>query len=390
MAKPNKAQITYLVGEATSTLRFHAVMAEEHEASSRVTKFPIQSGFEVSNHAITENRKISIRGIVSNSVVFGAEEAHIYGGNNSRVMFDTLNKLVKQKKLCDVITNYGNYEDVLFTKLRTKLEAGKTDVMEFILSGEELQLGTTVNNTTPTLLVFTPLTVAQRAAEVDRLASVGITVPEFAKVTRASVDISESFQIQTAGLNGKTNISTWEVESYDPTTKMYSHTIHTSDIEVAGATEETGINWFEMMQEEAGVDLEAGASTTIACVADGLVGFGTDIVEGQINTALGLLNKSIYGAIVGIQSLGGDSELGQLLMSLGVDCLIAGAIGSVDETLNEEDYQDNTIPTWDEAVAGAARRGDSVATGALRKAAPTTITKISPPNSNLTFFGDLI
>lgn len=424
MSKPDKAQITYYVGEGdgavAQVIRFHSVIAEEHDVTTEVTKFPVQSGFQISNHAIKKNRKISITGVVTNHIIVGAEEGHEYGGNNSRVMYDTLKNIVRGAFPCEVVTNYGNYNPVIFTRFKTRLQAGKTDVMEFTMTGEEVQLGTTINSTTPTLLTFKVLTAAERAARVDELAAVGIQVADDAVVSEASVDFNESFQVETTGTNGQSQVMTYERDSYDPTTKKYSHTVHTSDTDIATAEPTTYINWFAMMQEEAAykagksletgslssvganalpeagasflpdVDLAAGASTTAACLTDGLIGLGTDITEGYINTALGELRQTIYGAAYGIFGVNGDQGFGQVLLALGVDCLVAGAIGSVDPTLNADDFQDNSIPTTDQALEGAASIGDSVVTDTIGVAAPTTLTKISSPSGGTSFFGDLL
>ena len=398
MGKPTKAQITYKVGEGDSavesTLRFHSVVSEEHEVTTEVTKFPVQSGFDISNHAIKKNKKVTIQGIISNHLIVGATEMHEYGSNNTRVMFSTLQQLVRQATPCEVVTNYGNYSPVIFTKFKTKLMAGKTDSMEFTMSGQEVQLGLTLNQTAPTLLTFTPLTDAERAARVEELLAVGIDVPPEAEVSEARCDMSESFQVQSKNSKGETFTTTYEADSYDPTTKAYSHTMHTSDTKVASAPQESSINWFSIMQEEAAeipsIDVMAGASTATACLVDGTTGLINETAEDYIDTAVGSLRKSAYGAVYGIVGVNGDQGFGQVLMSLGIDCLVAGAIGSVDPSLNEEDFQENSFPTADEALEGAAAIGDGVATDTLSVAAPTTLTKITPPSGDAEFFGALL
>lgn len=402
MSKPTKAQIKYVVGEGEdaveSILRFHSVVAEEHEITTEVTKFPVQSGFNISNHAIKKNRKVSVSGLVSNHLIIGSEEFHEYGGNNSRVMFETLKNLVRQAIPCEVNTNLGDYTPVIWTKFKTKQMAGKTDIMEFTISGEEVQLGLTVNQTAPTILVFTPLTAEERQARVDELLGAGIVVPEEAELSQCQVDMNESFQVETTGTNGETSIATYERDSFDSTSNTYSHKMHTSDTAVAEPAPTTYINWIRVISEEAGikalpeVDLVAGASTATACLVDGSKGLVLDTASDLVNTAVGELTKSIYGAAYGIFGVNGDTGIGQTLLALGVDCLVAGTIGSVDSTaVNEEDFNENTWPTGNEALEGAASIGNGVATDTLGVAAPTTLTKISPPSGGDTsFFGDLI
>lgn len=397
MASPDKAQIAFMVGEGEdakeSILRFHSVITEEHEISSEVTKFPVQSGFSISNHAIKKNRKVTISGAISNHLIVGSEEFHEYGGSNTRIVFGTLKALVREATPCEVLTNFSTYTPVIFTKFKTKLQAGKTDVMEFTMTGEEVQLATTVNQTTPTLLVFTPLSDEEREARVDELLSIGLTVPEGATISEAKVDLNESFQTETKGANGETFITTYERSSYDPTSKTYYHKVHTSDTEVAEEASSDGINWYGMMQEEQAlpdIDLEAGAATFSACLADGLVGLATDIAEEEISTSLGKLKQSIYGAAYEVFGVKGDESLGQVLLTLGLDCLVAGTIGTVNNDITSDVYQDSTIPTIDQMVEGAASIGDSIVNETLGIAAPTTITKISSTGGSTSFFGDLL
>lgn len=396
MAKLEKAQITYKVGEgdsaAESILRFHSVITEDHDITNEITKFPVQSGFNISNHAIKKNRKVSITGVISNHLIVGAEEFHEFGGNNSKIVFFTLRTLVGSAIPCEVVTNYGNYSPVIFTKFKTKLQAGKTDIMEFTISGEEVQLATTVNTTTPTLLIFTKLTDTKRAARIAKLIQAGLDVAEDAIISEAPVDFNESFQVETKATNGDAILITYEKTAYDETTKMYSHTVHTNDINVVGKEVTTNLNWFQIVAEEnalPNVGLEVGLETAGACLVDGLVGIGTEIVEDKINTAIGELTKSIYGASYGVFGVNGDKSFGQVLLALGTDCLVAGALGSIGVT-DADDFQDNNIPNIEEVLAGAASIGDSVVTDTLGVAAPTTLTKISSPDESTSFFGDSI
>jgi len=396
MAEPNKAQITYKVGAATSVLRFHSVIAEEHEITSEVTKYPAMTGFNVSTHAIKKNRKLTIQGAVSNHLIVGSEEFHVYGGKNTAIMFDTLKNLVRLATPCEVLTNLGTYTPVVFTRFRTKQQAGMTDAMDFTLIGEEIQLGTAKNSTAPKLLVFTPLSAVERKARVDELESSGWFVPEDARLSQCLVDLNDSFQVETKNEAGKTFITTYEKSAYDPSTKSYSHTVHTSDTDVATSSASTSFNWFALMQGAPlssalpDIDLIAGAETAGACLVDGVSGFVTNTLEEMTETTLGELKKTIYGAAYGVLGVNGDRSPVQALLAIGVDCLVAGAIGSVDPTLNADDFTDSSLPTIESILEGAAATGDSVVNDVLGAAAPTTLTKISPATRTTSFFGDLL
>jgi hypothetical protein len=387
MAKLNKAQISFKQEEkyhhgneeVTTTLRFHSVIAEDHSISSDITKFPVQTGFNISNHAIRRNRIVSITGVISNHLVVGSQEFHQYGGNNSRVMFETLEGLVRLATVCDVVTNYGNYTNVVFTKFKTKLSEGKTDVMEFTITGEEIQLASTIIGETPTLLVFTALSEPKRVARIAALNEIGLDVPEDAVISEATCDMSRSFQTQVRGTNSKPVTVTYDRSAYDVTTERFSYVVNTSDTDLVVAEESDNINWFSLLKD--GADMTEGALTAGACLKDGLIGLGTEIVNDTINTALGELKQTVYGAAYGVFGVNGDRSFGQVLLTIGVDCLVAGAIGTVDPNLNPDDYTDYDLPTVDEVLLGAAKTGDRVSTIGLRATAPTTITKISNTSS---------
>lgn len=390
MAKLEKAQIKYMVGEGDgveSTLRFHSVISEEHEVTTEITKFPVQSGFNISNHAIKKNRKISITGVITNHLIIGAEEFHEYGGNNSRVMFSVLKDLVRGAVPCEVDTNYGSYSPVIFNRFKTKLQAGKTDIMEFTITGEEVQLGTTINGNAPTLLVFTPLTSTEREAEVQKLSDAGIEVSDDAVITVAQVDFNESFQVETTATNGDTILVTYDKVSYDDTTKTYQHEVCTSDTDLVKEERESGLNWFSIIKEDYGVDLQAGAMTASACLSDGAVGLATSFAEETVDTSLGKLKKTIYGAAYGILGVNGDKSYGQVLLALGVDCLVAGATGTTNTEVNADSFNDNPMPTWESALEGASSKGNALATDTLGVAAPTTLTKIASPSGTANIFG---
>ena len=382
MAKLTKAQITYDAiahHQAKSVLRFHSVIAEEHSISTEITSFPVQTGFQVSNHAIRKNRKVSITGAITNHLVVGSEEFHEYGGNNCRVMFETLELLVRSAIFCDVVTNFGDYQKVVFTDFKTKLSAGKTDCMEFTISGEEVQVASATLGDTPNLLSFSTMRGSSKRSRIAELTSAGFDVPEGATISETQCDLSGSFQTEVSGSNGRPMVVTYENTGYDPTTKHHSYVVSTSDTDVVDIKEEEGINWFSLIRNNA--DLTSGAMTTGACLKDGLIGLGTQIVDDNINTALGRLKKNVYGAAYGTFGVNGDRSLGQVLLSLGVDCIIAGAIGSVDSSLNEEDFQTNDVPTVDDILLGASRTGDIATTTGLRANAPVTLTKISNTGS---------
>ena len=390
ITKPDKAQITYQVSEGKEqVLRFHTVVAEEHEVTNELTKFPIQDGFLVSNHAIKRNRKVVIHGVVSNHLIIGSEEFHEYGGKNTRIMFTALKDLIRQATPCDVTTNLDKYSPVIFTRMKTKQQAGSTDILDFTLVGEEVQLANTNNQTTPTLLSFTVLTEEQRKARVDELVKAGLEEPpETAVISQATFDPNESFQVESTGANGKKFIMTYEKKAYDPSSNSYSHLVHTSDTDVGVPTEQTEFSWTQLLSGDLSalpdVALPTGANTVSACVSDGAIGLVNQIGEDFISTSLGRLRQTTYGAAYGAFGVNSNKGFGQVLLALGTECLVAGAVN-----LTEEAFEDSSLPTVSEVIKGAVRLGQGLSTEVVGIPAPSVLTKISESGDTTSFFGEI-
>ncbi len=381
MAKPEKAQIKYNVvvdtsnasGESSElvekTIRFHSVISEEHEVKSEITKFPIQEGFNISNHAIKKNRLVTISGIVTNTQIADAEEFYEYGKNNQKVMFETLKELVRQATVCDVTTNLGRYNPVIFTKFKTKQMQGMTDAMTFTMYGEEVQLATTVNNSTPTLVVFKKLEDQKRDARVQELIEAGIHPADDAVISEGTVDINNSFAVDTVNKSGKAYQCTYEKIDYDYTTDEQVYILHTSDTDVVEESVSSELNIFEFNKDVSDVN------TAAACLTEGLVRVGLDSVSNDINTAQGKLRKTVYGAATKVFGLKGSRNFGQVLLGMAVECFVIGSTG--------EDIVDRAVdstPTVDDVILGAVSIGNEVTSDNRGRVTTTTITKISQAN----------
>ena len=389
MAKPNKAQIAYSIGEDSegvdqqNVIRFHSVETEEHEVEATITKFPVQSQAYVSNHSIRQNRVVTIKGLVSNTVVKGQGEEHYYGGGkdnnsgNTTLVKDELSRLIQEAVPCEVVTNLGIYTPVIWRKFKTKQEAGMTDAMSFTLTGEEIILGTSVNQTTPVKLKFKVVEETKRAAVVEECAKAGIIVDDTAIVTQADCDFGKDWQADTLTTNGASQTITSTVVANDETAKNYNSEINTSDTDVAVAAATSSSSIFDTT-----LNPVAGINVAGACLADGLVGIGNAAASGFIDTALGSLRKTAYGAAYEMFGVNGNKNFGQVLLALSADCLVAGAVGAQTgedgkPLLTPDDYQENPLPTVESMTEGARAVGNRAAGITGSAIAPSTMTKIS-------------
>jgi hypothetical protein len=384
VTQPSKAQISYKDDGVVSLLRFHTIVSEEHEVTSEVTKYPVQTGFDVSSHVIKKNRKVSISGVISNVILTTSKENYIYSDtNNSRAMFLLLEGLVKSGVRCKVVTNLDVYTDVVFTKFKTKQGAGTIDSLHFTISGEEVRTVSTQGTTVPTPVRFEPISEEARIAKLEELLGYGIKVAEGAQISEAVVDMYQSFAIDGTNAAGFAVRTTYELVGVNETTGSHDFKVHTDDLGLTAGDAPTALNLFSMVTDSPIVTVAS------ACLADGLVGIANEVIDDTIDTAFGKLESTIHGALIKTFNLqSGDDGVGQQLVNLALECVIAGGFGAAG-LVSESDFQQNDLKSVDDIIAGAAVQGDKTINSTIDLTAPNVLTKISE-ESTPSFVTDLI
>lgn len=354
MATATPARIKYKLDSADGTeiekdIRFHTVLFEDHEATSEVTKFPVQTGFEVSNHAIRKNRRVTISAVITNTLLKGAKTAYKYSSNNSKTIFADLKDLVNNKVKCDVTTNLGIYTPVIFTKFTTKQVAGMVDAIQIMISGEELQVSDAANGTTPAVVNFLEVSEEKRESLAIEVRAAGIDVSDTAKLSSAVVNLGSDFSIANLTTTLEAVSTTYLCTGLDPVTGGYSYEVHTTDINLFPPTldELVGSDTNDLS------DLIAGVSEVGNCIANGSKNIIIKAASKEITTAMGELKKSIYGAYYGTMNMV-DSEVGQALIGMTTGCVIRG-VTQYDETISYKPGE--SLPTADQILNGARKLG---------------------------------
>lgn len=348
MAKITKAAITYSTGtgeaKTETTVRFHAVVSEGHDLTTKITSFPAQDGFVVSRHAIIGNRGIQLEGIVTDTPMVGSDTFIKYGLDNKKVLFKTLQELMQNATPCKVETNLGVYEPVIFNKFKTKQNKDHHNSMLFTLKGEEIQDGKSEKGDTPALVTFSKLGDAEKDAHITELKTAGVHVPEGSDIFTAQVDFGSSFSLDTFNPSGDPMTVVYEHLGTDPATLQNTFMVHTSDtftaispVAASNLTTIKAVQNFLDGPELPSSSLLAGAAQAASCLGVEGVNDAVDQASGYINTASGYLLQSIYGAAFGISIINGTADLGQVLLGLGSDCNVVGLLGTpkVQDTLDD-------------------------------------------------------
>lgn len=67
----NPSVLYYTEGGTTRMLAFTATMEEAHQGQSTVSKYPIQKGFQISNHMIRQNKVVNVKAVITNTDLGG-------------------------------------------------------------------------------------------------------------------------------------------------------------------------------------------------------------------------------------------------------------------------------------------------------------------------------
>lgn len=363
--------ITYTVNDVSSNIRFHTVISEAHEATSEITKFPVQSGFSISNHAIRKNRVVTIEGMITNTVLANGANSIIYSQNNSKTIFEVLETLVNSSIPCEVTTNLGNYSPVVFNKFSTKQVAGMTDAMTFTIRGEEIQVRSTLNKTAPKVLTFIEIGPEQYAARLAELNALGYAVPNGAVISETKATLGQDYTIRTPNTKGVLTDTVYVNTGYSEVTGEYTYDVNENPAPVVAAVAEEGFNPWSLAGKF--------ASSVSPCLVDGAIDVAVNMVGDVVESYMGKARKALYGIKNNIMQLGGGI-IGAPLMGVLVDCVVAGATDVykdyADEILPEGSaIKDSAgLPTTQNILDGVTKVGQAAQQTPLRE---ITLTKIS-------------
>lgn len=379
MAKTTPAQILYpAYNEAGALLEtvdqsridFHAVIAEAHSVAAEITKYPVQTGFHVSNNSIRQNRVVTIDGIITNtSLAYDGTEQNYgtaieegsnyqgkyrnYGIKATNSLFQEMEELVINGTDCRVITNLGEYLPVVFNKFNTKQMEGMVDSMKFTLSGEEVfQVdASTEGGSVP--LTFTELTGAERDAELQKLAAEGIPVEGCSKLSTATVPLGQDFHVDEVDDSGQTVTTKYRYVDTDSTTGEAQYEVIAD--EKTAIQENPSAGWRTIpeglvdpcKEESVGSSIANTAMQALDCFVDEATEIVTEFVVGEIDSAIGKLGNDLTDLFY--DTVGFGSGTTSALASAGIGCLARSITGSN----NPGDFNPGeSLPTGQEIFDG--------------------------------------
>lgn len=128
--------------EEVGKLVFDAIISEEHDIDNKVTAFPVDTGFIVSDHVIRKNRTLKMEVCSVNHHWEGRRRESYTSSqlNKIKADFDVLTELVQKGHKVDVVTMLGVYSNCVVRRFTTKQDVDTSTVMKAVLILEELNI----------------------------------------------------------------------------------------------------------------------------------------------------------------------------------------------------------------------------------------------------------
>lgn len=223
IAKTMESLVTTDAPESFNSFKFDAMVSEEHDAQATVTKFPVSSGFLVSDHVIKQNRVLKLTAVATNmqnsamwtasiqglSVATGAIFKNpiipILGSAAGAVAsaFETSNRIQSTYELFNnfrvsgtklyISTIVGPYLNCVVTGIRTKTDKMTSAILAVEITVEELQvigedtLAIEARKAMQSMTDYSEFAKIAQSAGIGALGGAGISLPGLGAVGATAV-----------------------------------------------------------------------------------------------------------------------------------------------------------------------------------------------------------
>jgi hypothetical protein len=137
---------------------FDSVISEGHEVSNKVTEFPIDSGFVVSDHVIRKNRVLTMEIMSVRHAYEGRQRGGgLTSGKHDKIKedFDLLTEMVQKGLRCNVVTILGAYLGCVVVSFKTKQDVNTSTVMRANIVLKEMNVVSSDTSTSRQALIDT-------------------------------------------------------------------------------------------------------------------------------------------------------------------------------------------------------------------------------------------
>lgn len=127
--------------EGLTPLVFDAALNVNPRFSNTVTKHPIETGSEVSDHVYKRNTVIDVDGLITNYSVGNIFEDNIRF-NRLQTVYDLLTRLHENREMISISSQYQVFNNCVITSLSIPRNAQIGDSLQVVMTLEQLQVVT--------------------------------------------------------------------------------------------------------------------------------------------------------------------------------------------------------------------------------------------------------
>ena len=129
-------------GEVKGELVFDAIVSEKHIVENKVTEFPIDSGFVVSDHTIRKPRILTMEVVSVRHAFENRRRESLTSGADNKIKedFDLVQEMVQKGLRCNVVTILGAYTNCAVIKFSTKQDVETSTILQANLTIKEMNV----------------------------------------------------------------------------------------------------------------------------------------------------------------------------------------------------------------------------------------------------------
>jgi len=128
-------------GAEIAGFELDATLNERHERSAQITEDPIESGSLMSDHVIRDQRRVTIEGLVTDQPVIPFDSERSADGRDFPTKYDAfeqLDELWKNAEPFDIVTAYGEYENMVIERLEMPRQQ-ESDALQFTIEAKQIR-----------------------------------------------------------------------------------------------------------------------------------------------------------------------------------------------------------------------------------------------------------
>lgn len=122
-----------------ATVELDVTVREEYAYSARVTTYPVEDGFTLSDHIINDPIRLVLEGIVTDTPI-----GIFFGTTRSIAAFNQLIEIYRRKELVTVITGLKQYSKMAITSLNVPRDIRTGQSLNFSIELQEVIVDTSV------------------------------------------------------------------------------------------------------------------------------------------------------------------------------------------------------------------------------------------------------